>query len=104
MPTAHGFVRSVADGAKFTSTFIIDDIQFHYSGNLNPPVQDFSCFNATIMYTDVVQLTAQHPFDGKVGPMDIEFRLANGPEIKGPLDVPMHPATRISGLGVWAQS
>ncbi|KAF9188851.1 hypothetical protein BGZ49_003903, partial [Haplosporangium sp. Z 27] len=101
---APGFVRSVGGGSKFTSTFIIDDIQYHFSGYLNPPVQDFSSFNAMLEYTSEVQLTAQRPFDGEVGTRDILFQIANGPTISGPLDYPIHPASRVSGSGYWAQN
>ncbi|KAF8966988.1 hypothetical protein BGZ46_000270 [Entomortierella lignicola] len=100
--TAQGFVRSVQGGNKFTSTFIIDDIQYHFSGNLYPATQDFTSFNAVLEYESVAQLTAQRPFDGKVGTQDILFQISNGPIISGPLDYPIHPASRVSGAGTWA--
>jgi hypothetical protein len=104
MPVAQGFIRSVGGGSKFTSTFIVDDIQYHFSGNINPPVQEFSSFNARLEYTSPAQLTTQRPFDGKIGSTDTLFQVQNGPAISGPLDMPIHPASRVSGSGVWAQN
>lgn len=104
MPSAHGFVRSVQGGRKFTSTFVIDDIQYHFLGIFSPAIRDFSSFNATLTYTSLGQLTATRSFDGKVGTQDIEIRIGNGPEISGPLDAPIHPASRISGNGQWTHN
>jgi len=60
--------------------------------------------NATLTYTSTEQLTAQRPFDGQVGTMDLMINIANGPQISGPLDAPIHPVIRVSGSGVWMHS
>ncbi|KAM3429601.1 hypothetical protein MY4824_008177 [Beauveria thailandica] len=104
MPTANGFIKGVAGGNKFTSTFLIDDIQYHFSGNFNPAVQEFSSNEATLTYTTVGQLTTHRDFDGKVGTETISLSIKNGPTIDGPLVLPINPASRVSGSGTWAQN
>ncbi|KAI1421294.1 hypothetical protein F5Y12DRAFT_787590 [Xylaria sp. FL1777] len=88
MPTASGFIKGVAGGNKFTATFVINDITSV----------------ATLRYTDVGQLTAQRNFDGKIGTKEILLTIKNGPAIRGPLDLPIDPASRVAGNGTWAQN
>lgn len=104
MPSARGFAKSVAGGDKFTSTFVIDDIQYHFSGTLDPAVQGFHSNEATLEYSSEGQLTTSRDFDGKVGTMDFRFEVANGAKISGPLMMPISPASRVSGRGTWAQN
>ncbi|TQV91625.1 hypothetical protein IF1G_09691 [Cordyceps javanica] len=104
MPTARGFVRGIAGSNKFTSTFIIEDVQYHFSGNFNPAVQEFSCNGAILTYDNVGQLTTQRPFSGKVGTEEITLTVNNGPRIEGPLDLPLSPASNVSGHGTWTQN
>ncbi|KAI1498193.1 hypothetical protein F5X99DRAFT_340329 [Biscogniauxia marginata] len=104
MPSASGFIKGVAGGNKFTSTFVIDDIQYHFSGNFNPAVQEFTCNEATLEYTTLGQLTTQRDWDGKIGTEDISLTIKNGPKISGPLNLPINPASRVSGTGTWAQN
>ncbi|KAI1656982.1 hypothetical protein F4813DRAFT_397225 [Daldinia decipiens] len=104
MPTASGFIKSLSGGSKFTSTFVIDDIQYHFSGNINPTTPEFESNNATLEYTNKQQLTAQRQIEeGKVGTNNISLSLKNGPTIEGILNSPIHPAVRVSGTGTWAQ-
>ncbi|KAM3445039.1 hypothetical protein NHJ13734_000908 [Beauveria thailandica] len=104
MTTANGFIKGVAGGTQFTSTFIIDDIQYHFSGNFNPAVQDFTSNEAILTYTSVGQLTTHRAFDGKIGTDTISLSIKNGPTIDGPLVLPINPASRVSGRGTWAQN
>ncbi|VUC37266.1 unnamed protein product [Clonostachys rosea] len=104
MPSAPGFIKGIAGGNKFTSTFIIDDIQYHFSGSFDPAVQEFTSNEATLEYSSASQLTTKRDFDGKVGTQDVTITIANGPTIKGPLNLPINPASRISGSGTWAQN
>ncbi|KAI2783763.1 hypothetical protein F4815DRAFT_442017 [Daldinia loculata] len=101
---SNGFIKSLAGGSKFTSTFVIDDIQYHFSGNINPSVQDFVCDRATLQYGSLGELTTQRQCEGKIGTQNIELTIKNGPTIKGPLNSPIDPATRVSGMGTWAQN
>ncbi|RYP76679.1 hypothetical protein DL771_001601 [Monosporascus sp. 5C6A] len=104
MPTANGFIKSVAGGNKFTATFVIDDIQYHFSGNFNPAVQEFTSNEATLTYDSVGQMTTQRDFEGKIGTETITLTVKNGPTINGPLNLPINPASRVSGSGTWAQN
>ncbi|KAM0233557.1 hypothetical protein ACHAP5_010355 [Fusarium lateritium] len=104
MPSALGFIKSVAGGDKITSTFIIDDIQYHFSGTLSPAVQPFQGNQATLEYDDVEQLTSSRDFDGKVGVQDTRLTLSNGATISASLEMPISQASRVSGTGVWAQN
>ncbi|TRX89636.1 hypothetical protein FHL15_009545 [Xylaria flabelliformis] len=104
MPTASGFIRGVAGGNKFTSTFVIEDIQYHFSGGFDPSVPPFTCDQATLLYTDLGQLTTTRDFEGKIGTDTVSFTIGNGPTITGRLDMPINPASRVSGSGTWAQN
>ncbi|KAL6914726.1 hypothetical protein FSST1_012486 [Fusarium sambucinum] len=103
MPSAQGFIKSVAAGNKFMSVFIIDDIQYHFSGQLQPAVQSFQSNDATLEYNSIDELTTSRDFQGKVGPMDISINLSNGATIKGNLDMPLNQAALASGTGTWTQ-
>ncbi|KAJ4113924.1 hypothetical protein NW768_011454 [Fusarium equiseti] len=104
MPSAFGFVKSVAGGNKFTSAFVIDDIIYHFSGNLSPALQDFHSNEAILEYNSIAELTSQQDFDGKIGTSDIQLNASNGATIRGPLEMPISPASRVSGSGVWFQN
>ncbi|OAA42535.1 hypothetical protein ISF_09707 [Cordyceps fumosorosea ARSEF 2679] len=104
MPTANGFIKGVAGGTRFTSTFVIDDIQYHFSGSFNPAVQEFVSNEAVLTYDTVGQLVTQRTFDGKIGTETISFSIKNGPKIQGPLNMPIHPASQVSGTGTWTQN
>lgn len=105
MPSATGFIKGIAGGNKFTSTFIIDDIQYHYSGSFSPAVQEFVCNVATLEYTSVAALTTVRDFSGKVGTQDVTFDVQpGGVKITGKLELPISPASRVSGTGTWNQN
>lgn len=104
MPTATGFIRSAASGTKFTASFTIDDILYTYAGSLTPSVQSFESNNATLDYSSVGALTATRAFDGKVGSKTVTLSVANGPKITGDLDMPISPASTVSGNGSWTQN
>ncbi|CAI6100973.1 unnamed protein product [Clonostachys chloroleuca] len=101
---AAGFIKGIAGGNKFTATFVIDDIQYHFSGSFDPAVQEFQSNEATLEYSSASQLTTKRDFDGKVGTQDVTITIANGSTIKGPLNLPFNPAFRISGSRTWAQN
>ncbi|KAI0849684.1 hypothetical protein F5Y00DRAFT_269082 [Daldinia vernicosa] len=102
MPSAKGYIKSHPGGSKFTATFVLDEINHHFDGNLNPNVQDFTSNVATLEYEDVGQLTGQQQFNGKIGISDITLNLANGPKIAGSLTMPVDPAVTVSGSGTWS--
>ncbi|KAG8361638.1 hypothetical protein FVEN_g1069 [Fusarium venenatum] len=104
MPSAQGFIKSVAGGNKFASVFIIDDIQYHFQGQFNPAVQDFQSNDATLEYDSPDQLTTYRDLEGKVGTQDVSINLSNGARIRGNLDMPLSPASRVSGSGIWTQN
>jgi hypothetical protein len=100
MSIARGFVRSTSS-TKFTATFLIDDIQYTFTGSIANSVQTFASTNATLEYTSTEQLTALRQFSGKVGIQELMFIATNGPKIFGPLDMPIAPASNVSGSGTW---
>ncbi|KAF4987544.1 hypothetical protein FGRMN_10296 [Fusarium graminum] len=104
MSSAPGFIKSVGGGGKFTSTFIIDDIQYHFSGQFSPAVQPFESFEATVEYDSPGQLTSNRGFDGKVGTQDVQITLQNGAKITGQLNMPVSPASQVGGNGTWMQN
>ncbi|KAG9251963.1 uncharacterized protein F5Z01DRAFT_259407 [Emericellopsis atlantica] len=103
MPSAPGFVKSVTGGSKFIATFIIDDIQFHFSGNLDLPVEEFTCNEASLEYGDMEQLATRQNFDGEVGTEELQLTLSNGPKITGSFMFPINSASNISGSGMWSE-
>lgn len=105
MPSATRLIKGTAGSNKFTSTFIIDDIQYHYSGSFNPAVQEFVCNAATLEYPSVAALTTTRDFSGKVGTQDITIDIQpGGVKITGKLELPISPASRVSGTGTWNQN
>lgn len=104
MPSARGFIKGIAGGNKFTSTFIIDDIQYHFSGSFSPAVQEFVSNSATLEYESLGSLTSNRDFDGKIGTQSVTLEVVDGPKITGNLELPISPASRVSGTGVWNQN
>ncbi|KAI0199329.1 hypothetical protein F4808DRAFT_214716 [Astrocystis sublimbata] len=103
MPSVPGSIKSVDDN-KFTATFVIDDIEYHFRGSFSPNVQEFTASNSTLEYDDVGNLTSSRQWNGKIGENDIAITIVNGPKIKGNLGSPISPATLVSGSGSWSQS
>ncbi|RGP58863.1 hypothetical protein FLONG3_11354 [Fusarium longipes] len=102
MPTAQGFIKGCY--MDFTSTFIIDDIQYHFSGRLSPPVPEFECPEATLKYESLEALTDERLFDGKIGSSDVNLEVKPGVRITGRLDLPISPAHRVSGEAEWSSN
>ena len=100
--SAKGTVVSL-NGSKFVATFIIDEIQYIYSGNVNPNPGPFKVNNATLTYSDVSDLTTTRSYTGQVGISKIKFTLKNGVTITG--DLPdnnqVDPASTVDGSGTW---
>ncbi|KAI3536399.1 hypothetical protein CTAM01_02606 [Colletotrichum tamarilloi] len=104
MPSARGYIKGVAGGSKFTSTFLIDDVQYHFSGTISPAVPDFTSNEATLEYESLGSLTSNRDFDGTVGTQSITLEVANGTKLTGQFDRPISPASSVSGTGTWSQN
>lgn len=104
MPTAEGFIKATSSGTKLVTTFIIDDIEYSYAGSVNSSLQGFVSSHATLTYSSLGQLTTTRDYEGKVGTSTVRLALANGPIIEGPLDIPIAPASTVSGNAVWTQN
>ncbi|KAH7199023.1 uncharacterized protein B0J16DRAFT_315310 [Fusarium flagelliforme] len=100
MPAATGEIKSVGDGSKFVATFVIDDVQFHLQGDLNPPVPSFASRAAILDYNSQGQLSGNGEYQGELSPYDVTFNFASGVKIFGPLNEPGEPGS-ISGSGKW---
>ena len=102
MPTAKGTVASL-NGSKFVATFIIDEIQYIYAGNVDPNPGPFKVNNAVLTYTETSDLTTTRSYTGQVGISKIKFTLRNSVTITG--DLPdnnqVDPASTVSGSGTW---
>jgi hypothetical protein len=103
MPTAVGFVKAIS-GTKAMASFIIDDIQYTFSCNIDPNVQPFQSYNAVLTYSDMRDLTAARDWNGQVGSSKVKMNISNGPSIEGSLDMPVSPASVVVGTGVWTQN
>ena len=103
MPTVSGFIKTTS-GTKFTAVFVIDGLSYNFPGNFNPSIQSFEAANVTLTYGSTNDLTSTREFSGQVGPSNIKVTLANGTIIEGPLNMPISPASTISGSGVWTQN
>ncbi|ENH74777.1 hypothetical protein FOYG_14759 [Fusarium oxysporum NRRL 32931] len=104
MSSAQGFITSIQPG-RFTATFNIDDSVYVFSGNVNPPTQPFQSNSATLEYNSVESLGGFQQFNGIIGSgNEVSFTFSDGTAIKGPLDIPVDPASQVSGTGSWSLS
>ena len=102
MPTARGSISSL-NGSKFVATFIIDEIQYIYSGIVNPNPGKFNVSKATLTYDDKDELTGTRSYVGQVGISKVTFNIKNGPVAGGPLpdNGLVDPASTVDGSGTW---
>jgi len=103
MPTADGFIKSNS-GGRFVATFTIDGASFNFSGAFSSSAPPFTCNEATLTYTATNQIASSRLFEGRLGPNNVTFTLANGPVISGTLDMPINPGSSLSGSGVWSEN
>ncbi|EJD41451.1 hypothetical protein AURDEDRAFT_115507 [Auricularia subglabra TFB-10046 SS5] len=103
MPSVTGFIKSVS-GTKFVAVFLIDGLNYNFPGNFNPSVQTFESDNATLTYDNTNELTSTREFEGQIGTTSVKITLANGPTIEGTLNMPISPASTVSGTGVWTEN
>ncbi|KAG7427965.1 hypothetical protein Forpi1262_v010760 [Fusarium oxysporum f. sp. raphani] len=102
MSSAQGFITSIQPG-RFTATFNIDDSVYVFSGDVNPPTQPFQSNSATLEYNSVESLGGFQQFNGIIGSgNEVSFTFSDGTAIKGPLDIPVNPASQVSGTGSWS--
>ncbi|KAF7342211.1 hypothetical protein MVEN_01809000 [Mycena venus] len=102
MPSVKGTISS-QNGSKFVATFIIDEIQYIYSGSLNPNAGAFNVTKATLTYDSTDDLTSTRSYTGQVGISKVTLNIRNGPVAAGPLpdDGLIDPASTVSGTGTW---
>ncbi|KAF4435905.1 hypothetical protein FACUT_6824 [Fusarium acutatum] len=99
MSYAQGYIQSDQPG-RFIATFRIDGNSYRFSGNLNPPTQPFESHAATLEYNSVESLEGSQQFTGIIGSRDeASFTFKDGTAIKGPLDIPVHPASQVIDPG-----
>lgn len=102
--TANGWIKSAHSGTKFVAAFTIHEILYNFTGDLSPSVPDFSANVATLKYDNVGELTTTREFSGQVGITHIILNIVNSPVISGTLDLPISPASTVSGSGTWTQN
>jgi hypothetical protein len=104
MPTAKGSIkRDDVDATKFTSTFLVDGIEFHFNGAFDFPVPEFDYNSATLTYEDGAGFGGPGEFIGMFGPENIELNLQNGERITGNEEIPTVLGDQILGRGIWTQ-
>lgn len=69
------------------------------------------CVRGYIRHTNVKSFEAhstiprpKRDYSGQIGPDNITLNIKNGPKITGSLDMPINPASTVSGSGTWAQN
>ncbi|KAL7758895.1 hypothetical protein ACKLNR_011322 [Fusarium oxysporum f. sp. zingiberi] len=83
----------------------MDGSVYVFSGNVNPPTQPFQSNSATLEYNSVESLGGFQQFTGIIGSgNEVSFTFSDGTAIKGPLDIPVNPASHVSGTGSWSLS
>lgn len=103
MSSAQGFIKSSQPG-RFTATFNIDGNLYLFSGIVNPPTPPFESNSATLEYNSVESLEGSQQFTGIIGSRnEVSFTFDDGTSIKGPLNIPVSPASRVDGRGSWSQ-
>ncbi|KAF0639654.1 hypothetical protein FPSE5266_08923 [Fusarium pseudograminearum] len=103
MPTAPGTLVRNSE-TRMTLMFIVDGVQFHFMGNMNPAMPPFNANQVTLTYNSVDELSSTVSFDGKIGPDNFKLNLSNGVTAEGHLDIPLSPASPVSGSGTWMQN
>ncbi|TEB26942.1 hypothetical protein FA13DRAFT_1712928 [Coprinellus micaceus] len=98
------FIAGHRPSSKFVATFIINKIQYIYSGTANPNPGPFKVNNAVLTYGDTANLTATRSYTGQVGISKIKFTLKpSGVSITG--DLPdshqVGPASTVDSSGTW---
>ncbi|KAF5712517.1 hypothetical protein FMUND_8398 [Fusarium mundagurra] len=103
MPSAQGPIQSHQPG-QFTASFDINGSLYLFSGRFNPPTQPFESAIATLEYNFPEGLEGSQEFTGTIGSGDeVSFTFSDGTTIKWPLDIPINPASHVTGGGVWSQ-
>ncbi|KIM49784.1 hypothetical protein M413DRAFT_48466, partial [Hebeloma cylindrosporum] len=82
---------------RFASSFAINGILYNASGSFASSVPEFTCSNAKLTYDDIGDLTSTRSFSGRVGETDIGLTFDIGPVISGKLNMPINPASTVSG-------
>lgn len=77
---------------------------YNASGTFKSSVPEFESYTATVKYNDVGDLTSTRSFAGRVGQDDLVLTFDNGPVISGRLNMPIDPATTVSGSAVWTEN
>ncbi|CEF85281.1 unnamed protein product [Fusarium graminearum] len=103
MYTAPG-ILTLTGSNRMTLTFIIDDVHFTLTGNINPAMPPFKANQVILTYNNVHELSSTVSFEGQIGPNNFKLNLENGVTAEGYLDFPISPASRISGSGTWSQN
>lgn len=105
MSTAKGIINS-SKGGKFVAVFIIDEIQYLFSGNINSNPGAFTVSNAILNYTSVAELTGTRTYNGQVGISTVKFAINNGTSISGALPVHNYidPASTVQGSETWSMA
>ncbi|PPQ84835.1 hypothetical protein CVT25_015128 [Psilocybe cyanescens] len=104
MPSAKGnIIIQAGHDSKFVATFLIDGIQYLYSGHVNPCQHPFSVNKATLKYNSIDDLTGTWTFTGQVGIFKVTFNIKNGTVATGPLpkNGQINPAWSVDGYGTW---
>jgi len=99
MPTARGFVKSYSN--RLIGTFDIDCSPYHFFIEVDPLGQEFQCSNATLKYTNIINIIKRDTWKGTVS--QTEFVMTRGvhASITGPLDTLRLLPVRIRGVGTW---
>ncbi|KAF5701690.1 hypothetical protein FGLOB1_10051 [Fusarium globosum] len=98
MSSAQGFIKSSQPGT-FIATFNIDGNLYLFSGNVNPSTPPFESNSATLQYDSVQSLEGSQQITGIIGSRDeVSFTFEDGTSIKGPLNIPVSPASRVEVL------
>lgn len=103
MSSAQGFIKSSQPG-RFNATFSVDGGLYHFSGTISPPTAPFESNSATLQYNSLESLEGSQQITGIIGSRnEVSLTFDDGTSIKGPLDLPVSPASRVEGTGYWSQ-
>ncbi|KAH9479066.1 hypothetical protein JR316_0007643 [Psilocybe cubensis] len=100
--SAEGSVTSTSM-TGFTATFFLpgSNKRVTFYGKLKVLVQTFKCSNAVLRYDNDTQLTDARQLNGQIGVDNLKLTLDNGAVFEGVLDMPISPASSVSGSGNW---
>ncbi|KAK3823865.1 MAG: hypothetical protein JOS17DRAFT_752431 [Linnemannia elongata] len=101
MSAVAGTFRVASPGSTFTSTFVINEIAYSFTGSFGGTSVEPCNGVVMLTYAKLEDLTSSRNFNGVIGKTSAKLILTNNVEISGSLDNPIMVANSVTGTGRW---